>query len=89
MGRSKVTQRRRREEKLEQEDRSEKPVGSDTKIASTEALFRAGEQLTRAEIEERIARSKLVRRADDEYFRLVKARFFKRHDGKLIVREGA
>lgn len=87
MGRSKVTQRRRREEKLQQEDQTEKVSKPDIKMATTEALFRSGEVLTRGEIEERIERSKLVRRADDEYFRLVKSRFFKRYEGKLIVRK--
>ena len=87
MGRSKATQRRRRQEKEQPELVKEKPQEAARPCeANTEALFRLGETLTRVEIEERITQSKLVRRADDEYFRLMKARFFKRHDGSLIVR---
>jgi hypothetical protein len=84
MGRSKATQRRRKLEKTDQEIPFS--AAAEEREASTETLFRVGELLSREDIEERISQSKLVRRADDEYFRLMKARFFKRVDGKLLVR---
>ena len=67
---------------------AEAPVGR-LAAPSCEALFMTGESLERAEIEARIARSGLVRRTEDEFFRLVKRRFFKRVAGRFVVREGA
>lgn len=88
MGRSKGLKARHRREREEQEELDERlsPTGERARIKSTEQLFREGEVLDQTEIERRIEQSGLVRRSDDEFFRLVKARFFKRSGGDYIVR---
>jgi hypothetical protein len=88
MARSKKAQQRRQEERQLEEEASPMSVkpGAPATPRPIEDLFKLDELLTQADIEARIEQSKLVRRADDEFFRLVKARFFKREDGKFRVR---
>lgn len=91
MGRSKGTRSRRQREREEQEGleqaKSKAPkLVQDDGQPRIEALFREGEVLSREQIEARIAQSGLVRFPEDEFFRLTKARFFKRHAGQFTVR---
>lgn len=87
MARSKGRQARRVQQQHEEEELAERPVReAEARRLTTEGLFRDGELLSQAEIENRIEQSGLVRRADDEFFRLLKAKFFKRSAGRYLVR---
>lgn len=55
---------------------------------TTENLFRVGERLTQEQILSRLEQSRLVKRADDEFFRLRRGKFFKQRSGVFIVRGG-
>lgn len=82
---------RRKRQKLERDSaegggpKSVSKAGS-AEAPSTEVLFRSGEVLTKEEIERRLEESGLVKKPYDELYRLVKKRFFKRHQGQYIVR---